>query len=112
MSDFVTVARVGDIPQGQGRAFEVHERIVAVFHRGDDYFAIDDMCPHMGASLASGHFNAQDCTVTCPWHGWRFDTREGTWCDNRKLKIDVFRVRVQGDEIQVALESDVHDNSE
>ena len=103
MSEFVTVANVGDIPAGEGRAFEVNEQMVAVFHKGDnEYHAIDDMCPHMGASLASGFFDSSDCTVTCPWHAWRFDTTDGTWCDNRRLKVDVYEVRIEGDEIQVA----------
>ena len=61
MSEFVTVAQVGDIPEGQGQAFPVGEHMVAVFNDGGQYHAIDDMCPHMGASLASGHF--EDCVV-------------------------------------------------
>ncbi len=77
--------------------------MVAVFNNEGQYFAIDDMCPHMGASLASGHFEPADGTVACPWHGWRFDTRDGTWCDNRRLKIDAYVVRVVGEEIQLAL---------
>ena len=102
MPDFITVAKTGEIPNGEGRAFEVNNQMVAVFNNNGDYLAIDDMCPHMGASLASGHFEPHDCTVTCPWHGWRFDTRDGTWCDNRRLKIDAYQVRVVGEEIQVA----------
>jgi nitrite reductase (NADH) small subunit len=114
MSEFITVAKTNEIPVGEGKAFEVHDQLVAVFNTGDQagnpsdnessdqFLAIDDMCPHMGASLATGHFNATDCTVTCPWHAWRFDVKDGTWCDNRRLKIDTFQVRVVGDEIQVA----------
>ena len=101
MSEFVTVARVGEIPDGEGRAFELDDRVVAIFNRAGEYLAIDDMCPHMGASLAAGHFDAEDCTVACPWHAWRFDVRDGTWCDNSRLKIDTFQVRVMGDELQV-----------
>jgi nitrite reductase (NADH) small subunit/3-phenylpropionate/trans-cinnamate dioxygenase ferredoxin subunit len=56
----------------------------------------------MGASLASGHLD--DSAVSCPWHGWRFDVRDGSWCDNRRLKTDVFEVRVVGDQIEVATE--------
>jgi nitrite reductase (NADH) small subunit/3-phenylpropionate/trans-cinnamate dioxygenase ferredoxin subunit len=41
--------------------------------------------------------------VTCPWHGWRFRVCDGTWCDNPKLKVDRFDVRVIGDEIQVCV---------
>ncbi len=47
---FVTVAKVGDIPEGQGRAFSVGKRMVAVFFHEGQYFAIDDFCPHQGAS--------------------------------------------------------------
>ncbi len=99
MSEFVTVAKVGEIPEGEGRAFEYDDQMVAVFNDKGEYRAIDDMCPHMGASLASGHF--EDCIVTCPWHAWSFDTRDGTWCDNRRLKVDTYDVQVVGEEIQV-----------
>lgn len=100
MPEFLTVAKLGDIPDGEGRAFEYQDQMVAVFNDQGTYRAIDDMCPHMGASLAVGHY--EDCIVTCPWHGWSFDTRDGAWCDNRRISIDVFQVRVVGDEIQVA----------
>ena len=99
MSDFTTVAKVGSIPEGQGVAFPVNGRMIAVFNTPNGFQAIDDFCPHMGASLASGHL--EEGVVTCPWHAWRFDVRDGKWCDNPTIKIDHFEVRVAGDEIQV-----------
>lgn len=99
MSQFTTVAKVGDIPEGEGRAYAVNGRMVAVFFAKGEYQAIDDFCPHMGASLAGGW--VEDGIVSCPWHAWRFKTCDGTWCDNPKIKIDSFDVRVAGDEIQV-----------
>jgi nitrite reductase (NADH) small subunit/3-phenylpropionate/trans-cinnamate dioxygenase ferredoxin subunit len=99
MSDFITVARVGDITEGQGQAFPVNGRMVAVFLYDGQYYAIDDFCPHMGASLAGGYLAGG--VVTCPWHAWRFSVCDGTWCDNPRIKIDSFEVRVVGDEIQV-----------
>lgn len=101
MSEFVTVAKVGDVPEGEGRAFPVGEKIVAVFLVDGEYHAIDDLCPHAGASLAAGY--VEDCVVACPWHAWRFDIRDGTWCDNRRLKVDAYDVQVEGTEIQVRL---------
>ena len=100
--EFVTVARVGEIAEGQAKAFEVGDQVVAVFLYGEKYYAIDDMCPHMGASLATGHFDVEQMNVACPWHGWRFDVRDGTWCDNRRIKTDVFAVRLVDDEIQIS----------
>lgn len=101
MSQFVTVAKVGDIPEGSGQAYPVNGRMVAVFCLEGQYYAIDDFCPHMGASLAGGH--VENGIVTCPWHAWRFQICDGTWRDNPKVKIDSFAVRVVGDEIQVCV---------
>jgi nitrite reductase (NADH) small subunit/3-phenylpropionate/trans-cinnamate dioxygenase ferredoxin subunit len=101
MSDFTTVARVGEIPEGQGISVAVNGRLVAVFCDKGQYKAIDDLCPHMGASLGGGEI--YEGTVACPWHAWRFDLAKGTWCDNPKLKVDTFETRVVGDEVQVCV---------
>lgn len=101
MTDYQTVAKVGEIPEGQGRAFAVDGTMVAVFLVNGEYSAINDICPHMGASLAAGYIDG-NC-VMCPWHAWRFSIKDGTWLDNPRsqLKNDCYPVRVQGDEIQV-----------
>ena len=99
MAEFTTVARVGEIADGRGAAFAVNGRMVAVFNDGGQYQAIDDFCPHMGAALSGGHF--EQGIVTCPWHAWRFKVCDGTWCDNPKIKIDAFEVRVEDEQIQV-----------
>ncbi|HEX3659274.1 MAG TPA: Rieske (2Fe-2S) protein [Pirellulales bacterium] len=99
MDDFATVAKVGAIPEGRGATFVVADRLVAVFNDGGRYFALDDICPHMGASLSPGEVH--DGIVTCPWHAWRFRLCDGAWADNPKIKIDRFEVRVDGDDIQV-----------
>ena len=101
MTDFTTVAKVGAIPEGEGRTFAVNDRLVAVFLTQGEYFAIDDLCPHMGASLGDGA--VENGMVTCPWHAWRFRVSDGTWCDNPRIKIDSFAVRIVGDEIQVSV---------
>jgi nitrite reductase (NADH) small subunit/3-phenylpropionate/trans-cinnamate dioxygenase ferredoxin subunit len=101
MGEFVTVAKVGAIPVGEGETFTVGERLVAVFNQDGEYFAINDLCPHMGASLAAG--SLEDGVVTCPWHAWRFKICDGTWCDSPKIKTDSYEVRIAGDEIQVRM---------
>ncbi len=101
MSDFETVANVGDIPEGEGRSYAVNGRMVGIFNIDGEYSAINDTCPHMGASLASGH--VEGSAVTCPWHAWRFCVKEGTWLDNpnAKVKTDKYEVRLEGTHIQV-----------
>ena len=99
MGEFVTVAKVAEIPPGAAAAFAVRGRMVGVFNVDGQFRAIDDICPHMGASLATGGIH--EGIVVCPWHAWRFDTCSGAWCDNPRIKIDVFEVRVAEGEIQV-----------
>jgi len=103
MSDFQTVAKVGDIPDGEGRSFQVEGTLIALFNRSGQYSAIHDSCPHMGASLATGYLEGSQ--VTCPWHAWRFSVEDGTWLDNpsSKLNVPCYEVRVQGDDIQIRL---------
>jgi len=101
MPDFLAVAKVGDIPEGEGRSFPVGGKMIAIFHTEGSYSAIADTCPHMGASLATGY--VEDNVVTCPWHAWRFSIQDGSWCDNPGTDLGVasYEVRVDGDDILV-----------
>ncbi|HMP04468.1 MAG TPA: Rieske 2Fe-2S domain-containing protein [Gemmatales bacterium] len=101
MPEFRTLARVADVPEGQAKAFPVGPKSVAIFNQAGTFFAIDDLCPHMGASLANGV--VRDGVVACTWHGWRFRLHDGCWMNSPKLKIGRYPVRVVGDEIQVEI---------
>lgn len=101
MADFRTVGNVNEVPVGKAKAFPVGNKMVAVFNRDGQFHAIDDMCPHMGASLAEGV--VADGVVTCCWHAWRFRLTDGTWMNSPKLKIGSYPVRVVGDELQIAV---------
>lgn len=101
MSEYTTVAQVGEIPDGQGRTYTVNGRMIAVFHEDGEFKATDDLCPHMGASLAGGYL--EKGVVVCPWHAWRFCVDDGAWTDNPELKIDTFDVRLDGDNVQVSV---------
>ncbi len=105
MTVFHRVASTDEIPEGEGRCFEVADQVVAVFNIDGKYTAINDLCPHMGASLASGQLDQDKAVVSCPWHGWRFSVVDGTWVDNPRIKTDAFEVRVVDNQIEVSLPS-------
>ena len=104
MSEFRTVCRVGEVLEGEGKTVEIAGKLIAVFLHQGQYFAIDDVCPHMGASLSGGY--VENGTVTCPWHAWRFRLCDGAWADYTKIKIGSYAVRVAGDDIQVEVPAD------
>ena len=103
MSEFHTVCKVHDLKEGEGKTVAIGHKLIALFLIDGKPSAIDDTCPHMGASLAAGY--VENGGVMCPWHAWRFCVTTGTWLDNPKssLRQEVFETRLVGDEIQVQI---------
>ncbi len=102
MSDdgFVTVARVGDIPEGGVKVVRVEDQAVAVFLVGGEYWAIDDVCTHDGGPLAEGPLD--DHVIECPRHGARFDIRTGAVLAMPATSpVATWKVRVEDGEIKV-----------
>ena len=99
MPEYTTVARVGEIPEGESRVFTVGDRSVAVFLAGGEYYAMDDLCPHMGDSLGLGEVRGE--TIVCSRHLWVFNLKDGSCVDAPTLQAETFQTRVTDGEIQV-----------
>ena len=83
--------------------FVVDDLIVGIFRINGEFFALDNQCPHEGASLAHGII--EDDTVRCRIHHWRFCIRDGTYLDEHKPRCNArtFPVRIVGEDVQVEL---------
>ena len=99
MADFTNVCPADHVPLGEAKTVEVKGKLIAIFHLPEGFHAIDDVCPHMGASLSGGFVEGN--IVTCPWHAWRFRVTDGVWADNPKIKIGCYPVRIEDGLIQV-----------
>ena len=99
MAQRVTIGRVSDIPAGGVAVVTIRNRDIAVFNVDGKLFAIDDTCPHQGASLSGGA--VEDGCVTCPLHAWRFRLSDGAWADSPRVKIGSYPVHIVGDELQL-----------
>ena len=65
------------------------------------YYALDDFCPHMGASLGASDLHGE--MVVCNRHMWAFRLADGTSPDVPTLRAGTLEVRLEGDAIQVRL---------
>jgi len=65
------------------------------------YYALDDRCPHMGASLGVGE--VRDGAVICDRHLWAYRLDDGVCPDTPSLKAKTYEVRVEGGDVQVRL---------
>lgn len=95
------VAAVKDLKPGSGREVVAGERVIGLFRVGDEFFALDGICPHAGGPLGKGYVTGT--RVTCPWHGWQFDVTTGRHCLSANLSTETFPVVVEGDEVYVEL---------
>ena len=97
IDEFVTVASVDEIPSGSAKSVAIGEYEIAVFHVGNEWYAIEGSCPHQGGPLAEGWVHEK--TVTCPWHAWCFNLEDGKMTLGDYATVDVFDVKVEGDEV-------------
>ncbi|MBN3865093.1 Rieske 2Fe-2S domain-containing protein [Pseudomonas frederiksbergensis] len=83
----------GKLPQTGGRAlFEFDGKSLALFNVEGDLFAIDDSCPHQGASLCGGRLEGR--VIQCGAHGLRFDLRSGYLLNSTVLKVANYPVEI------------------
>src|SRR5258708_19984758 len=75
MPEFVKVATIDEIPNGQAKLVEVNGIEIAIFNVAGSFHAIDNTCTHVGGPLCEGELEGIE--VTCPWHGATFDITTG-----------------------------------
>jgi nitrite reductase/ring-hydroxylating ferredoxin subunit len=79
---------------------------------GDRVYALRNLCPHAGGPVCQGRLGPkiiatgtgpfalevdESCpTLTCAWHGWEFDARDGrAVLAGSRLAVRTYPVRVQ-----------------
>jgi nitrite reductase (NADH) small subunit len=104
------VGTVGEVRSDGCRVVDIDGRPVGVISVDDEFFAIYDHCPHMGASMCSGTvcgtfvaagphelvYGKHDRVIRCPWHGWEFDLETGrSLLEPRRIGLKTYPVSVE-----------------
>ena len=72
---------------------------VAVFLMEGQLSAISNACAHQNGPLGEGKII--DCLVTCPWHGFQYDVRNGQSPAPFTEKVPTYRLRIENGVVQV-----------
>lgn len=96
----VPIARVSDIPAGAIKHVKLGKNDIALARVGDEFFALSNVCRHAFAPLADGVLDGYE--VMCPWHGWRYDVRNGT-TDHPNADVKTYRVTVRDELVFVTV---------
>ena len=75
----IRVCGLDELPIGLGRAFQIADRVIAIFRtRKGKIFAVDNRCPHKNGPLAEGMLAGD--AIVCPLHAFRYEMPGGE-CD-------------------------------
>jgi nitrite reductase/ring-hydroxylating ferredoxin subunit len=72
---FQYASSLEDLPPNSMRALTLASTPVLLVREGDQVYALEPRCGHMGGPLPEG--TLQGHIVTCPWHGSQYDVRTG-----------------------------------
>ena len=102
MTRFRKVARLTDVPEGQGIAVEVEGKRIALFNIDGEFFAIEATCVQHRAPLEKGAIHGE--SLHCPWHGVAFDVTKGI-CSAfpAETSAATYKVKVEGTDILLAI---------
>jgi nitrite reductase/ring-hydroxylating ferredoxin subunit len=107
------VARAGDIEEGGRLIVEAGGREIGLFKLDGEFYALRHRCPHLGGPLCLGEvvglvessgpgdvrLDESRQMLTCPWHGWEFDLRNGqSYWNPRRTRARLFPVSVESGE--------------
>ena len=100
MTEWVRVAREGELSPGEWRVVDVDGTQIVVFNLDGELYAIEDVCTHDGGQLTGGGIDGDQ--IECPRHGARFCIRTGEALTAPAYEPTAkFPVRVADGEIQV-----------
>ena len=95
-----------EILEGRSKVFSISDneglkQDVAVFNIGGRFYAISNTCAHEGGPLSQGIL--ENTIVTCPWHGWQYDVRDGKSPHPGGDSVKSFKIKVIGDKLYLVL---------
>lgn len=121
MSERVRVGRADDLGPGACEFVTIDGQTVGVINYRDDYYAIQDRCPHQFGSVCSGLTRGQLVadwdgvgervtetidedrpSISCPKHGWEYDLESGQHLGDPSISLDTYDVVVEGGVVYVS----------
>jgi len=94
MSDWTRVGHKDEIGDQECIVVDVDDVLIAVFNLAGEFFALEDVCTHDGAEIATGCI--ENGCIICPRHGAEFDIRTGQVVNGPAWEpVEIFPVRIE-----------------
>jgi nitrite reductase (NADH) small subunit len=91
---WIDIGSVESVPVRGARVVKTAAGSVAVFRTAEDeFYAIDDRCPHKGGPLSQGIVHG--ASVTCPLHNWVICLQSGAAQGADSGSVKTYRIKVE-----------------
>ena len=100
MGNFVKVAKVADVPEGEVIGVDVAGERVGIANVDGAFYGFSAVCWHMGGPLEEGFL--EGTSLQCPWHAGDYDVTTGeALVPPASGRLTCYKVRVEGDDLEV-----------
>lgn len=94
------------VPIGRVQTIQVGRKKICLAHTTEGFFAVNDKCPHNGASLGNG-FCSESNSVVCPVHRYHFDLKTGRAKSGLGDAVEVYPIEIRDDGMFIGLKETV-----
>ncbi len=84
------------VKKGNVTTLTVGKKKICLAHNEEGFFAVNDKCPHNGASLGNGYCTKEG-TVVCPVHRYSFDLKTGRARSGLGDCVETYPIEVRED---------------
>jgi 3-phenylpropionate/trans-cinnamate dioxygenase ferredoxin subunit len=73
---------------------------ICIAHSQQGFFAVNDKCPHNGASLGNGYCT-KDNSIVCPLHRYHFDLKTGRAKSGLGDVVETYPLEIRPDGVYI-----------
>lgn len=104
MNDFF-LCNTSDMEVNSSRPFVLpNGNVVVLFYTNSGYYAVENRCPHAGASLVEGRIKKD--ILMCVWHGWKFNLKTKKCLTHPNSRLKTFSLKIDGGKIYLRLNAE------
>ena len=90
------------VKKGGLNSMNIGNKKICIANTSEGFFAIQDKCPHNGASLSRGHCTSEN-SVVCPVHRYHFDLKTGRAKSGGGDCADTYPIDIREDGMYIGL---------
>ena len=108
MEKWIDAGPVTDFPDGEHKCIKVDGHPLVVCHVEGAFYVLQNICPHAGLPLGEGE--RRGLVLTCPFHGYTYNIRNGKNIDfpDQEVPVRTYETKVEDGRVRVKIETEAN----